>query len=325
MATTRLPRLNINDVTITPTKEGDSLLLLDEKLIKEKFKARGVILFRGFDFDVDTFDIFTQRFCASSVHNQSKGRDTIKASANIQTVNLGTVPFALHPELARVPWKPDVCFFACGNPPSNGGETTICDGVQIVDKMPSKLLRRISSQRLLYKKPISPSALVGWFGTSNPSASLLKSPPHYSPFSFSVENNRIVSLFTPPFLHKPMFINRLAFGSFLLFSRYTLNQRTFPTFADGSPVDDAITEQIKNISDKLTLAIKWQKGDVLMLDNTRFLHGRNEINDENERLILSKFAYLNFSRHDSNTPADTPWRAKENIDFMKSMDVLLQN
>ena len=110
MATPRLPRLNINDVTITPKKEGDSLLLLDEKVIKEQFKARGVILFRGFDFDVDTFDNFTQRFCASSVYNQSAGRGTIKASANIQTVNLGNAPFALHPELARVPWKPDVCF-----------------------------------------------------------------------------------------------------------------------------------------------------------------------------------------------------------------------
>ena len=95
MPSTKLPRLNINDLTITPTKEADSLLLLDEKLIKERFKARGVILFRGFDFDVDTFDTFTQRFCASSVHNQSKGRSTIKASANIQTVNLGNAPFAL--------------------------------------------------------------------------------------------------------------------------------------------------------------------------------------------------------------------------------------
>ena len=105
------PELKEKYVTITPESEDEDLLSLDELTIRQLYKEYGALLFRGFELDSGIFSSFTSRFCNGAAFNDSSGREVIDKENNIQTVNLGEVAFPLHPELARVPWKPDVCFF----------------------------------------------------------------------------------------------------------------------------------------------------------------------------------------------------------------------
>jgi len=97
---------------ITPEHAGESLLSVDESMIRENYKAHGALLFRGFDFDLEIFSAMTQKFCAPAAFNRSEDREILDDKGRIQTVNLGVKEFPLHPELSREPWKPDVCFFA---------------------------------------------------------------------------------------------------------------------------------------------------------------------------------------------------------------------
>ena len=115
-----------------------------------------------------------------------------------------------------------------------------------------------------------------------------------------------------------MFNNKLAFGSFLLFARWN-GETNFCTYENGQPVDDGTYATLKNTSDKLTIGIKWKKSDVLMLDNTRFMHGRNKILDVKQRLILSYFGYLKFAEPSAKEPDDVPWRTNECNDFFHAM------
>jgi len=312
------PKLKKKYVTITPKSEEEDLLSLDELTIRQQYKAHGAILFRGFELNFGIFRSFTDRFCNGSAFNDSRGREVVDKENNIQTVNLGHVAFPLHPELARVPWKPDVCFFSCVTPPLNGGETTICDGTQIVQKLPSKMVKKLKTRQLLYRDLVSPQALKFWFGTDNPTEKELSNPPTNCPFIFQTMGSQVISYFKTPFLHKTMFNSRLAFGSFLLFARWN-GELNFCTYDNGAPVDDKTYETIKKISDKLTIGIKWQKNDVLMLDNTRFMHGRNKILDVKHRLILSYFGYLKFAKPSAGEPGDVPWRTNECNDFFYSM------
>ena len=105
--------------------------LADEALIP-LYKAHGALLLRGFAVDLPEFRTFTARFCSGSVFNESPDRSVLDDAANIQSVNGGCDAFPLHPELSREPWKPDVAFFACLEPPRAKGATTIADGVAIV-------------------------------------------------------------------------------------------------------------------------------------------------------------------------------------------------
>ncbi|MFT7527918.1 MAG: hypothetical protein ACI9LY_003078 [Arenicella sp.] len=93
-----------------------------------------------------------------------------------------------------------------------------------------------------------------------------------------------------------------------MFARQNLQVRDFPCYADGSEVSDAFADEIETISNRLATAIKWLKDHVLMLENTRFMHGRNPIGDPQSRRILTQFGYLSFVPDDYPDLAKQTWR-----------------
>ncbi|MDH3688390.1 MAG: TauD/TfdA family dioxygenase [Gammaproteobacteria bacterium] len=308
MTTVSLPDAIRNFVTVSPEQPDEQLLALDSSFMQDLYKEHGAILFRGFPLDFEIFRQITARLCFNSIFNNSPGRQIVDKKRNIQTVNLGDEAFPLHPELSREPWKPDACWFACMLPPKSGGETTICDGVEVVRKMTKTAREGFMTQRLRYVQPVTPKECQYWFGSDAPADETLDNPPANCPFRFSRQDNMILRSFTRPALHRPMFSEEPAFGNFLLFARYGRNNKTFPTFADGSMVSDELVEEVKRISDALTVAIRWQKNDLVLLDNTRFMHGRNRIENVHERLILSYFGYLKFAERNPEDPPNAPWR-----------------
>jgi alpha-ketoglutarate-dependent taurine dioxygenase len=294
-------------VTIAADREASPLDLAPDTIVA-LYKAHGALLLRGFTADLAGFRGFAQQYCIGSTFNESRGRKLLDEAHNIQSVNRGVAPFPLHPELSREPWRPDVCFFGCLNPPTADGATTICDGVEIVRQLPAETRRALEGRRLLYAVPAMPEELAHWLGTGTPDDAQLASPPLDCPYTFWRAQGRIIRGFTRPVLHRPMFTDEPAFGNFLLFARYLLGKTGFPLFEDGSPVPDALLAAVKAVADRLTAPIAWQRGDLLMLDNSRFMHGRTAVRDAEERLIASYFGYLNFAEPDAEEPADAPWR-----------------
>jgi alpha-ketoglutarate-dependent taurine dioxygenase len=285
-----------------------SILDLDVEAIIRLYKERGALLFRGFGADAGQFREFAWQFCATAVFNESPGRQPIEPEYNIHTVDGGVREFALHPELSREPWKPDLAMFACFSAPSRGGETVICDGVELVRHLPEAVRNGLAGRRLLHIKPTWPSLLEYWLGTPDPTDAQMAVPPPDCPFTFHRVHGDIVRVFTRPALHKPMFIDVPAFGNFLLFARFNNGSANYPVLDDGHPVPEAWLQAVKATGDRLKVPVRWQPGDVLMLDNTRFMHGRNAIIDPGERLIATFFGYVRFALPDADEPHDARWR-----------------
>jgi hypothetical protein len=281
---------------------------LGNTMLKDAYKSFGAVLLRGFSMDIAAFGALTARCCSTSVFNESLDRDVLDAEHNIQTVNQGAEAFPLHPELSREPWKPDVCFFWCITPPARGGETTICDGVELVRHMPPPVRKIFEDHDLCYNIIARPEALKFWLGDASPNDTLRAAPPADCPFTFSRHQDKIIRSFQRPALHKPMFCDDLAFGNFLLFARYLLGWRDYPVFDGPHQVPDRLLAEVKCVADKLTVPILWQAGDVVMLDNTRFMHGRNAVSDPTHRKIATYFGYLNFAVAPDDEPKDAIWR-----------------
>jgi hypothetical protein len=291
---------------------GETLDRLDRETIVDLYRTHGALLLRGFGADVAAFRSFAKRFCRTAVVNESPGRRPIDEAANIHTVDGGTGAFALHPELSREPWKPDAAFFCCLSAPSRGGQTTICDGVALVREMPAAVREALAPRRLLYIKPTWPTLLDYWLGTPTPDDARLAAPPPECPYFFRrLPNGMIVRAFTRPALHRPMFTDAPAFGNFLLFARFNNGRPDHPVLDDGHPVPEAWLQAIKAAGDRLAVPIEWRNGDVVMLDNTRFLHGRTAIVDPGERLIATYFGYLDFAIPDPEEPRDAIWRRED--------------
>lgn len=281
---------------------------LDREWVAGLYRDHGALLFRGFPADLDGFHRFAGRFCSTSVFNESPDRLLLRAEPNIQTVNGGGDPFPLHPELSREPWKPDCCFFHCLVPAGQGGMTTICDGVALVRALPADLVETLARRRLVHIRPASPAVLRYWLGSEDPADALLESPPVHVPYRFRRTPHGIVQIFIRPVLHRPMFTDALAFGNFLLFARDYLMLDRFPLLDDGTPFPDAWLNIIRAAAERLTVAVAWQAGDLLMLDNSRFMHGRTAIADPEHRLIASFFGYLDDAPVDPWERDHAPWR-----------------
>ncbi len=311
-----MPRVTLPEPAcplVTIETDGESGLgALDRAELIALYQAHGALLLRGFEVDLGEFGRFARSFCPTAVLNESPGRAALDAAGVIQSVNLGDDPFPLHPELSREPWKPDAAFFACMSPPSAGGETTICDGIELVRALPAAVRAGLAERRLVYPMPTWPGLLAFWLGTAAPDDALLAHPPAHCPYSFRrTAEGTIARLFSRPALHRPMFAEGPAFGNFLLFARFHNGRGDFPLLDDYTPVPEDWLQAIKSAGDALEYAVPWREGDLLMLDNTRFMHGRRAILDPAERRIATFFGYLADAPVNPEEPPGALWRKRD--------------
>ncbi|WP_423142969.1 TauD/TfdA family dioxygenase [Parablastomonas sp. CN1-191] len=291
---------------------GETLAALDKAFVVAAYRTHGALLFTGFGVDAGALRGLADRLCRTAVINDSPGRDAIDAAGQIFTVNRGQDAFALHPELSREPWKPDAAFFACLTPPDGEGATTVCDGVALARALPADVRAGLERRRLVYPAPTWPGLFAYWLGTPEPSDALLANPPASCPYRFARgADGSVFRYFTRPALHRPMFADGPAFGNFLLFARFTNGRGDFPLLDDMTPVPEEWLQAIKAAGDALTARVEWQRGDLLVLDNTRFMHGRTAIANPAIRLIATRFGYLDFARPDPEEPADPVWRRED--------------
>ncbi len=297
-------------MVVSPSFRKETIDDLGRDAIIKHYKKRGAILLRGFDLDLNQFARMTDGFCQTSVFNNSAGRNTLDSSRNIQTVNLGQDAFSLHPELSREPWRPDVCFFACLSAPSKGGETLVCDGTGVVAGMSAELRSQFEGRKLTYTQEATPEEIRYWYQCEQYDDATFSQQPESSPFTFTQRNGAVLRSFTVPALYQPMFSERLAFGNMLFFARYMRGVPDFPTYESGDIVDDAVLAETHSLAMEQAVAVRWQERDLLLLDNSRFMHGRNTILDPAERLIISHFGFLDFAERYSLSHSVEPWRAQ---------------
>lgn len=285
---------------------GASLAAADAVAVRQLIESEGALLLRGFATTLDGFAGLADRLCSAAVINESPNRKAL--DRRIQSVNLGADPFPLHPEIAREPWRPDLAMFACIGVPSVGGQTTLCDGRAIVEALPDGLRRELEGRSLIYLQMASSAMLQFWLGSSDPSDELLASPPEQCPYFFRRVPDGIVRGFKRPVFEPTIFQGVPAFANFLLFARDYLKLENIPLLDDGRPFPADWLDTIRSISRGLTYAHRWQQGDVLLADNSRFMHGRRAIGDAEERQVATYFGYLEGVVTRPGDPPDPVWR-----------------
>lgn len=291
---------------------ADALSALTPADILPLHRAHGALLLRGFGWDLAEFARFARALCPTAAINESPGRDALAGDGAVQTVNTGDDAFPLHPELSREAWKPDVAMFACVTPPGAGGETTVADGIALVRALDPDLRDAMLARRIVHLFPTWPGLFEFWLGTPEPSDALLAAPPPSCPYRFRRgTDGRIVRSFTRPFLHTPMFADAPAFGNFVLFARDHGGRRDFPLLDDLSPVPDGWVDAIRAAGAGCERSVDWRAGDIVVLDNTRFLHGRRAISDPAGRCIATYFGYLKDAPRNPEEPPAPPWRSAD--------------
>ena len=78
-------------------------------------------------------------------------------------------------------------------------------------------------------------------------------------------------------LDKESIINLYQSHGLLLFRGFEKDVDTFTKFTN---------ELLNEIAERITAEINWQKGDILMVDNTRIMHGRRAFMDDKRDIYI---------------------------------------
>jgi len=271
---------------------------LDKEEIIKLFKSSGFLLIRGFDIDTEQFKKFTASLSTEfmpyigGAYNQ---REAINGDKTVLSVTGANLRYAvpLHGEMYYTKNKPSLLWFYCATPPLSGGETTVCDGIQVYQKLSDSTKELFHTKRLKYIRSYPKFMWQEIYKTDdlNIVKRICQENDTYLKVDekdHSITTEFVTYAITESGKHKAFINNILP----VIAQEYVQGlQSSIVRFEDGLKIPDDVIFELKDVTDKLTLPIAWQKGDILMIDNTRLLHGRKSFSD-NQREIYVRMGHL---------------------------------
>lgn len=285
-----------NGDAVLMTPHGESRLsALSVQDIKDNLATHGVILLRGFDLELDDYSYLTQSLCKRVTLDPARKF----VSKNAQLVDSGYDAIPLHCENGLTPFVPDVLLFMCETPASHGSATTYCDGERVWNQLSSAAKEYFSMHHFHFTRVLPKDLWLRYvcneFGISDPNQvtpefinKILTSIPKHH-FELRDNGELFVDL-DLDLVHKTHFSDRPAFANSLIGPSVNY-QRPIVKDEEGHDIENRFVDEFQHISDEVTEDVLWQKHDVLIIDNSRYMHGRRKIEDTH-RKIYAAMGYL---------------------------------
>jgi len=269
------PNLSISDFA---SSERDNL--------NELLWEHGYVLLRGFKVgsEVD-FEHFVREFSGRDLFNYSGGaspRTALSAGGLYTSTEYPPeIRIPLHNELSYSRTFPYHLFFWCVTPAGHGGETTLADSRKILHAIEPAIVNRFKDKSICYVRNLHSDKGSGYswqdaFETDSPAEAEQKCHKVGAQFEWLNEGYLRVTQICPativhPITGEEVWFNQAdGFHSLFAEDRPRLESR----FGDGSKINISDLQAIRKAIDVETLAHKWQKDDVIIIDNILAAHGR---------------------------------------------------
>lgn len=276
-------KIQNNGCIIYPLK-NKSLFKLDINEISNIFKNKGIILFRGFEFPKEKLTNFTDKF-TKRYANDAYRRKSKFNNKKIKTVDEGNKEMPLHSEASYSPSWPEIVWFYCNIAPKKSGFTTVCDGNMVYKNLKLKTKEFFLKNQIIYnlkipfgdKQKRKEKKLKKWF---------IDSP---GIFDCKIDlNNKEVFLKQKRYgIVKLRNSNELSFVNHLQIILNRDPQVLGHSIENFKKIPSTIKNDYINVCNKFTERIIWKKGDLIMIDNHRLMHGRTKILNKEKRDIVN--------------------------------------
>jgi alpha-ketoglutarate-dependent taurine dioxygenase len=262
----------------------------------------GGILFREFGlYSVSEFNKVVQSICPNLLDYVYRSTPRTKLGGKIYTATEypsdRVIPMHNENSYSKS-WPEKIFFFSVINA-SEGGETPIADSRKVYNKIDKTIREKFEQKGVLYVRNYTRGIDLGWqevFQTDN------KEEVNEFCKNHDIEaiwNNHGPELTTKQicqstYVH-PVTKDSVWFNQAHLFHSSALEDKdrlsliqelgeenlprnTF--YGDGEQIEPHVLEHIRNIYEGAKIKFKWQKGDILMLDNVLTAHGRETYKGE---------------------------------------------
>jgi alpha-ketoglutarate-dependent taurine dioxygenase len=271
-----------------------------------RLDENGALLLRGFAPSIAHFETFTSQIC-TGFHRVGTRQGLIEEGSDGYTTRVYQSNFTLlgHAEGGYRPYPPppEVCFFLCAEPPVGmGGETTVVDGVAMLAEIPPALRKRLECEGVVYQYRWARARWQVEFGVSS-EAELRALLSARDDVIFELENDVLLMRYHASAITRcrqglPVFANallahlpRIEHPAYRNRSTYCHTEnRVF--FGGGEELDRQSIDKLIEAHDRALYRHNWSEGDLLILDNSRFMHGRELVSEDGGRLILTRFGAL---------------------------------
>lgn len=288
-----LPVLIVPDAPGQPLLDG---LAQHRAAIDEAVQRAGGVLLRG--FDVPSVDVF-QKFAASFGHPLLKYEFASTPRSAVDAAGAGIYTSTEYPAHQHIPlhneqaytreW-PMKIWFHCVTASPEGGETPIADSRAIYRRMPDALRERFAPG-VLYVRNYGEFD-VPWqkvFNTESRAEVEAFCKRADIRWEWKDDGDLRTTQLCQAVERHPVTGEMVWFNQAHLFHvsnlqpevreslEELLGEDNLPRntyFADGSPISDAIFDEVRAVLDAETVSFRWESGDVLMLDNMLAAHAR---------------------------------------------------
>jgi len=298
MQTTTALRQNATDPAVVITSR-------DPNEVRDVLKEHGAVIIRT-PATVADFEALSEGLIAPMVHHSTSTnveRDVVNADGTTSTVNKGMDYIPLHREGSYAPGCPDLLMLYCVRPANAGGQTTLCDGVELLNALPAATRKFAEDAILKWSWRATPERWMATLGVDAKDAALARLSkmktrlPSWENLEVEFDGDDLKGVFQTLCVIPTRWGRRRSFCNSLLIYHYREATEFYPkhnyvpTMGDGSPFPYDMLAQISAEATKRTYSTLWQANDILIFDNSRYMHGRTGFTDT-ERQILVRMGHV---------------------------------
>jgi alpha-ketoglutarate-dependent taurine dioxygenase len=285
-------------LVIEPKAAGLNLVAWAEsnrQVIERRLLECGAILFRGFNVDgVSQFERFALALSGQLMDYRERAAPRREVGARVYTSTEfpADQSIPLHHEMSYSHNWPTKIWFFCAQPAQQGGCTPIADDREVFNLIDPKIKERFMEKGVMYVRNYGEGLDMSWqaaFQTDDRSVVEEYCRRAGAQFEWRecdrlrTRQTRQVIVRHPKtgdvvwFNHAHMFhiSNLPAEVRHALLSEFKDDEIPRNAFyADGSPIESLILDEIRDLYQRSAVTFPWHEGDILMLDNFLASHGR---------------------------------------------------
>jgi len=180
-------------------------------------------------------------------------------------------------------------WFYCVTPASAQGETIVCDGVQVYEKLSPSTRELFRQKQIKYIRNYKDGEWQLLCQTASPAE--LREYCEENDLALTINSdNSVTTEYVTSAIVRPQWSKQDAFVNsilIVLWQEEDLGRKTsLVRLEDESRIPRDVVAEIKEVSDSLTHEIAWRPGQILMIDNTRMMHGRREFSDPQRAIYV---------------------------------------
>jgi alpha-ketoglutarate-dependent taurine dioxygenase len=259
-----------------------------------RLRAHGAVLLRGFDLaGPEGLERLVNAVSGSAMPYtyRSTPRRTVAGLVYTSTEYPADQPIPLHNEMSYTRTWPRKIFFFCTQPAAQGGETPLADSRKVYERLRPAIRARFEEHGVLYVRNFGRGLDLPWetvFQTTDRDEVEQYCRRADMRWEWRDDGLRTMQVcqatLTHPDTGEPLWFNqahlfhvsslpapvRIHFEKH--FGEQDVPRNAF--YGDGTRIDDAVIAEIRRAYDEETIALPWERGDVLVVDNLKVAHGR---------------------------------------------------